>query len=100
MKKMVELGDQYNDIELEEYMEIDVEKIINELKEVITNEFGEDVAKLYFDYMTLKVKGGMSYNKYSEMTGIPMNKISETISKIKNYCKSNKQFLKTNYILD
>lgn len=100
MKKTVELGDQYNDIEVEEYMEMDVEKIINELKEVITNKFDEDTAKLYFDYMSLKIKGGMSYSKYAELRGIPTSKVSETISKVKQYCKSNKKFLQSNYIME
>lgn len=100
MKRMTELTDRHNDMEFEEYEELDVDKIIGELKQVITDEFGESVAELYMDYMSLKMRGGMSYSKYADIMGLSVNKVADTISRVKQFCKNNRQFLINNYIMD
>ena len=88
------------DIEYRFDEDMDVKQVISDLKNLIEEEFGEDECDIYFDYMSHKVHGGMSYSKYSQLTGIPTNKVSEIVSKIKNFCKNSDVIKRNNYFLD
>lgn len=91
---------QKNDIEDIPYEENETTVTINKIKEIISDEFNEEYSELYFDYMLLKVQGGMSYTKYSNLTGVPISKISEIVSKVKGYLKNNNEIKKLSNGLD
>lgn len=99
-KRKVNMNDymKNNDVEYTPYVDMDVKKVIDDLRTIIEEEFGEEWTNLYFDYMSLKVHGGMSYQKYSDLTGIPVSKVSDIVSKIKNYTKNNEILRKYNYV--
>lgn len=82
---------QNNDIEDEQYDydEGETATKLDLISEIIRVEFGDEYCELYFDYMRLKVQGGMSYTKYSNQTGVPVSKISEIVSKIKHFTRNN-----------
>ncbi|MCH5302231.1 MAG: sigma-70 family RNA polymerase sigma factor [Prevotella sp.] len=64
---------------------------LNDAKELIRNEFGEEKCDIYFDYMTLKSQGGMSYKEYSKLRNISFDKISNTISSIKSFIRKKRK---------
>lgn len=80
-----------NDIEDEKYDDDEGETTskLDSIKEIISNEFGLENCELYFDYMLIKVQGGMSYTKFAKQTGVPVSKISEIVSRIKHFTKNN-----------
>lgn len=102
LKKNINIKDymKNNDVEYELYTDMDVKKVISDLRQIIEDEFGKENTDLYFDYMALKTRGGMSYQKYSEYTGIPVSKVSDVVSRIKNFTKNNDTIRKHNYALD
>lgn len=102
IKKRINIDDyiQNKDIEQEDYSEINSLCLLNDIREVIEDEFGTTNSDLYFDYMILKVEGGMSYNRYSQLKGIPVSKISDIVSRIKNFCKKHTKISELKHALD
>lgn len=101
-KRRINIDDfcENNDIEDEPYSEIDTETIIKQVRKLIEDKFGEDNTEIFFEYMMLKVQGGMSYNKFSQVSGYPVSKISDVVSKIKQFCKKDKEIKKLSNGLD
>ena len=90
VKKRIDIDDyvRMNDIECENYCESDLLTLIEDVRDIIEDRFGEENTELYLDYMKLKIDGGMSYTKYSQITGVPVSKISDVVSKIKQFTKT------------
>lgn len=104
LKKLVNIDDLIHhddeDIEFEEVNEVKTETVFEELIEMITKKFGEENTLIYFDYMSLKVQEGMSYKKYAKLKQIPVNKVRETISKIKSHFKTDTKIKRYRHALD
>ena len=71
----------------EDYIEYSTYKY-SEIKKLVYQEFGKEDSDLFFDFMQKKYENGMSYSKYSEITGLKFQEIYKIISKIKKYLKS------------
>lgn len=79
-----------NCVEPETYCEIDTRHVMEMIRAILEKQFGKDDTEIYFDYIHRKLDGGMSYEKYSQLTGIPVRQLTNTISNIKRFCKNDR----------
>lgn len=86
------------DIEYEIYEEVNTEKLLKRIKEIVEEKFGYEQTEMFFDFMMLKTQGRTSYNDFSEVTGIPVNKITDIIRKIKKFINKNEEINRLNYV--
>lgn len=91
---------EHNDVVDEPYSEIETSCLLNEIRDIIEDEFGFENTELYYQYMSLKSNGGMSYTRFSEITGVPYSKISEIVCRIKGFVKNNDKINRIKHALD
>lgn len=87
------------DIEEEENdIEVKFKELLNRLsnlKEHITEVFGEYKTNMYWGYMTAKASEWTSYNKYSQTNNINEKELRQITKEIRTYINENKEYINT-----